>query len=365
MRKARNSIAACVGEAMKKWVSWMLVICLLCGMAFAEADDAAARDARHAFIEGMFRAAAGTDYAAEQALRRDMNDAEIAARDAAQAEYRADTAIWLMAAFDVPDAQAEAPEATAAPDADAQAFADALEIAWARFQENAYAREWLAMLGADTAEAAMLSCREICAEWLAEIDAQRMIEINADYVCWIYAPDSPIDYPIVQAEDNDAYLHRMFDGARNAAGTLFIDYRNLPDFQDPNTLIYGHHMRNDSMFGTLDHYAQPGYFAAHPWMLIIAPDQVLLLEIFAGYTTSKHDHCYDIAISDAADKRAFIDEATQKSDFNANLPVQDEDTLITLSTCAYAFENARYIIITRAVPASSSCRTENDESMSP
>ena len=81
-------------------------------------------------------------------------------------------------------------------------------------------------------------------------------DINPDVCGWLTLDGTAIDYPVVQAEDNAKYLHRLFNGAYNACGTLFIDYRNLPEFQDPNTLIYGHHMRNGSMFKSITYYAE-------------------------------------------------------------------------------------------------------------
>ena len=82
-------------------------------------------------------------------------------------------------------------------------------------------------------------------------------------------------------------------------------------------------------------------------MLMISNHEIAVLEMFAGYTTSKRDHCYDIAISDENDLRAFVDEAKQKSDFSCGVEPLAGDRLVTLSTCAYAFQNARYIAIGR------------------
>ena len=346
MPEARRITAACAGDRMKKMLVWLLMLCLTCGFALAESDEAQIQ--RHEWVESMFRAVVGTTFEAETVLRAGMTDEEIAARNAELAAYRADTVNWLLLAFDAADA-AVADGGAPKPDAEAQA----IQRAWERFLENEYGQIWietLKNLGAETAEDGLKLSREICAEWLAEIDAARLTEINADYSCWIYAPDSPIDYPIVHGADNEYWLHRLFDGSRNAAGTLFIDYRNLPDFQDPNTLIYGHHMRNGSMFGTFTNYARQIYYDVHPWMLLVTEDEVDLVELMAGYTTSKHDHCYDIAISDAADMRAFIDEAKAKSDFMSGVEAETGDRLVTLSTCAYAFENARYIVIGKLTP---------------
>ena len=207
----------------------------------------------------------------------------------------------------------------------------------------------LESMGGGSREKSLLITQEICGMWMAQVNHEELAGMNGDYRCWIYAPGTQIDYPVVQSDDNSHYLKRMFNGARNSAGTLFIDYRNLSDFQDPNTLIYGHHMRNDSMFGTLTDYADQEYYEGHPILLIMTVDEVFLLEIFVGYTTSDKDHCYDIAISDEEDMAAFIDEAVRKSDFASGVQVKTTDRLVTLSTCAYAFEDARYILIGRIV----------------
>ncbi len=93
---------------------------------------------------------------------------------------------------------------------------------------------------------------------------------------------------MVQCSDNERYLNKLFDGRRHSGGTLFVDYRNLTNLRDPNTLIYGHRMRNKRMFGTLVFYKEQAYYESHPYMLLIDDDQIWLLELFAGYTTADH-----------------------------------------------------------------------------
>ena len=172
--------------------------------------------------------------------------------------------------------------------------------------------------------------------------------LRAGQRLWLYAPDTPIDYPVVKCRSNSYYLDRMFNRKQNPAGTLFIDMRNLPDFDDPNTLIYGHHMRDGSMFHSLTDYDAPGFYDAHPFMLAVSETEIYLIEVFAGYVTTSKDHCYDIAISDEQDMRAFVEEAQRKSDFASHVEIDcGADRLVTLSTCAYNFENARYVVIGR------------------
>jgi len=303
----------------------------------------------HAFVEMLFAAVVGTTVEDEKKLRPDMTEEAIEERNTNNAAYRARTLPWLIAAFQT-ETPEPVPEATFSPE---ELLVYTTEDSYAAFSETKPGMDYLALLasmGGEDLEKCMLITQEICQAWMSQVDHAKLMEMNGDYRCWIYAPGTQIDYPIVQSDDNGHYLKRMLNGERNSAGTLFIDYRNLPDFQDPNTLIYGHHMRNDSMFGTLTDYAAQTYYEGHPIMLMMSPKEIFLLQIFAGYTTSDKDHCYDIAISDEEDMAAFIGEALQKSDFDSGVQVDTVDRLVTLSTCAYAFDDARYILIGRIVP---------------
>lgn len=339
---------------MKRILALMLALMLMLMLmlmptALAENMDEAAYSSEeiHAVVESLFAAVTGASYDAERALREDMSDEELLERNGENAEYRAMTLPWLEAVFapeDMPEPE-PSPEPAAGPE-----IAWTVDDSWNAFHGNEYGSEYIELLagyGAADMESCIEFTREMCGLWLAEVDHARLLEMNGDYVMWIYAPATQIDYPVVQCGDNSTYLKRMFNGEKNSAGTLFIDYRNLADLRDPNTLIYGHHMRNDSMFGALTDYGEQAYYEAHPYMLILHGGAVYLAEIFAGYTTSDSDHCYDIAISDADDMLEFVETARDKSDFISAVEILPVDRLVTLSTCAYAFEDARYIAIAR------------------
>ena len=362
-----------------RWIAVLLAAVILTGCAIAEeavpeetmipvyAPADMTPEEIQFFIETLFAAATGTTTEQEKEIRKDMTEEEIEARNAANAEYRARTLPWLTTVFrpeisaeelitipDKTDVLQPTQEPTTVPDGEEEELpVYTTRDSYEAFRETEKGAEYLALLesmGGGSREMCLLITQEICGMWMAQVNHEELADMNEDYRCWIYAPGTQIDYPVVQSEDNSHYLKRLFNGAKNSAGTLFIDYRNLPDFQDPNTLIYGHHMRNDSMFGTLTDYAEQAYYEGHPILLMMTADEVFLLEVFAGYTTSDKDHCYDIAISDEEDMAAFIDEAVQKSDFVSGAQVQTTDRLVTLSTCAYAFEDARYILIGRIVP---------------
>ena len=335
-------------HVLRRLIAALVIAAIWPVFAAAQETDQSERDA--ALVQALFAATAGTTAELEKAARQDLTGEEIELCNAENAAYRAQTRQWLLAvlacAAPEPDMAAPSPEPDETP-APEQAAEPAWDEICALFETTQPGRDYLALLDAEDAEARLEETRAAYWRWTAEIDAVKLSEINPDYACWIFAPDSPIDYPVVQGEDNDYYLHRLFNGAENACGTLFVDYRNLPGFQDPNTLIYGHHMRNGSMFKSITYYADQSYFEAHPYWLILTPDAHYLVEVLAGYTTSKNDHCYDIAISDPQDLADFAQAAREKSNFLSDVAVEPGDRLVTLSTCAYAFENARYILIGR------------------
>ena len=300
----------------------------------------------HAIVEAMFTAAAGVSEREELALWKTLRTASAREeRCAANAAYRVQTLPWLLQAFapgnPVQQGEHEPPaEAAAAPD-------------WTAFQGNPQGQAYLAMLspyGGTDAAICMAVTQAVVQRWLAEIDHVQLSGINGHYQFWIYGAGTPIDYPVVQCGDNSYYLDRMFNRKANKAGTIFADYRNLPGFADPNTILYGHHMRDSSMFHSLTDYESRGFYEAHPWLLAVSAERIDLIEVFAGYVTDGRDACYDIALSDAADMQSLVDAAMAKSDFDAHVAVDcSRDHLVTLSTCAYNFENARYVVIGRLV----------------
>lgn len=305
-----------------------------------------------ALVEALFAAAAGTDVEAERAFRKENTAEEYAQHRAELAEYRRQTLPWVMEAFtpetDVPEEDTlPTAEPTLAP---VEEETWQIEDGYKALEGTQVGRVYIELLrsyGFDGAQACMQGTREICGAWLTELNTPALKEMNSDYACWLYGPGTQIDYPVVQCDDNEYYLKRMFNGERNSAGTLFIDYRNLPAFQDPNTLIYGHHMRNGSMFKSITYYKNQEWYESHPFMLLIAESEIAIIELVASYRTTSKDHCYDIAISDETDLMNFALEAKKKSDFETEAEIKPGDRLVTLSTCAYEYDGARCIAIGR------------------
>ena len=180
------------------------------------------------------------------------------------------------------------------------------------------------------------------------IDFDSLHEISGDAVAWLFSPGTKINYVIAQAKDNDYYLHRLLDGTTASGGTLFEDYRCSADLKDWNTLVYGHHMKNGSMFAGLMDYRDPAYYEEHPVMYLYIPGKRYKLELIAGYTTTVDDMIFSIpATKEGRDK--ILHHASRVSSFISGITADAKDKLVTLSTCSYAYDDARYVVIGRIV----------------
>lgn len=167
---------------------------------------------------------------------------------------------------------------------------------------------------------------------------------NPDIIGWIYSPDTPINYPIAQSEDNDYYLRRLTDGTRNTAGTIFVDFRNSADFSDRNTLVYGHSMKNDTMFGTLSEYDSQSYYESHRTLWLLTPEQSWKLEPIAGFVTRADSDSYTLFES-REELVGYLEEALTRSGFESEVDPEQTERIVTLSTCTYQGVDKRYILV--------------------
>lgn len=183
-----------------------------------------------------------------------------------------------------------------------------------------------------------------------EIDFAALYNINPNIAAWLILEGTPINYPVVQGTDNVFYLHHMFDGTPNSVGTLFIDSFNTPGFADKNTIIYGHNMRDGSMLAPLLSYQSQAFFEANPEMLLLTPEGNYLIKLFAGYTVDIAADSWRFSFAGDADFERWIAEARRRSDFVSDVQVLPTNRVVTLSTCSYAFFDARYVVVGKLVP---------------
>ena len=179
------------------------------------------------------------------------------------------------------------------------------------------------------------------------IDFDALKQENNDIIGWIYCPDTPINYPVVKGKDNNQYLRADLKGKYLVSGTIFADYRNNEVGEDKNYIVYGHNMKNSTMFGTLVKYKDQTYYDSHPILYFLTPDANYIIELCAGAVVNRNSDIYQTMPTENT-----IAEIVSKSTFTSSAKITHDDEIITLSTCSYEFNNARYIIIGKIIKLS-------------
>ena len=186
------------------------------------------------------------------------------------------------------------------------------------------------------------------------VDFDALTKENGDIIGWLYCEDTPIQYPVVQSDDNDYYLRRDLHGEYLSGGTLFADYRCQGVGTDQNFIIYGHNMKNSTMFGTLEKYKQQSYYEEHPVLYYLTADADYKIELFAGLVTKSDSKIYSPSFGDTQSFESVLQGIKEKSTFNSDVTVTGNDHIVTLSTCSYEFNNARYVVFGKLTRLSAS-----------
>lgn len=184
-----------------------------------------------------------------------------------------------------------------------------------------------------------------------EPDWNQLRKTNEDIYSWIYIPDTNIDYPILQHPmERSYYLMHNLDGSEGYPGCIYTQNLNRKDFTDPMTVIYGHNMKDGSMFRTLHAFEDGEFFENHPYIYIYTPDGPLVYQVFAAYKFSDQDllTCYDFYTPESLGY--YIMTVRDQRDMGAHIR-EDLDTdlngyshLITLSTCVSGEDDKRYLV---------------------
>ncbi len=198
--------------------------------------------------------------------------------------------------------------------------------------------------GDETAVAQLLSGREVRTVIVdgeevtlpvmeSPVDFEALQEVNSDIVGWLKIRALDLSYPVVQGEDNDYYLHRSFEQEDLFAGCLFMHYENESDFSDQNTVIYGHNMKNGSMFGSLKKFRDEEVYKTSKYFWIYTEDVIYMYRIFSARVVNKVGQPYQIVFTDE-EFEEFLTTAMEESEVdNTNVTVSTDDKVVTLSTC--------------------------------
>ena len=178
------------------------------------------------------------------------------------------------------------------------------------------------------------------------IDFNALKAVNDDVIGWIYieALDG-VNYPIVRGVDNSYYLHRTYQRNYNFSGTIFSDYQNHDDFNDCNTIVYGHNMKNGSMFGLLRRFSTSGEtYQKSKYFWIFTPDADYRYEIISAYTTGVVSDTYTLFKGPGKEFTDWMQTQVSHSEISTTpgeLGVSDK--IVTLSTCT-GDDSTRYVV---------------------
>ena len=188
---------------------------------------------------------------------------------------------------------------------------------------------------------------------LPTVDFEALRETSPDIIGWLALPDTAINYPVTQTDDNEYYLHHLYDGTYNKTGCLFTDYENQEDFSDRNTIIYGHNMRDGSMFAALNEYDEQSYFDTHKQMYLVTPEGGYLCEVFAAFVAKPSESGSDtspwrLSWKDDGAYTTWLTAMAERSVVETDVTVTSSDKVLTLSTCTPGGAS-RFIVMAKLV----------------
>lgn len=174
------------------------------------------------------------------------------------------------------------------------------------------------------------------ADWTAfKVDFGKLKEVNPEVAGWLYFENEDLSYPIMYSGEDDKYLHTAMDGSKAVAGSIFVEGKNSPDFSDSHTIIYGHNMRNLSMFGKLRYYyREEDYYKDHQYFQIITENASYRYQIFAYENVRADSFIYSVPFAADDSFGEFIDKLYGLSLRNTGVKADREDHVVTLSTCS-------------------------------
>lgn len=180
------------------------------------------------------------------------------------------------------------------------------------------------------------------------IDFDALTAVNRDVIGWIFIEDTNVNYPLLKGKTNKQYLFQSYEKKYAVAGSIFLDYRCSEDLSDYNTVVYGHNMKNGTMFGKLDKYLKKDYLEQHPYVYLILPDGTWnKYRVFSCYQAEVEGPTYDLPMDTKKKIKSFVSLLKEKNQYAAEklYTPTGEDRILTLSTCTNDSRNdVRFVV---------------------
>ena len=179
------------------------------------------------------------------------------------------------------------------------------------------------------------------------VDFEKLKEKNSDVVAWLKVNGTNIETTVVKTTDNDYYLTHNFNKEYNSAGWIFADYKNKVDGTDKNLVIYGHNMRDNSMFGSLKWVINEDWYnnEDNKYITLVTENETQIYEVFSVYQIEEEDYYIQTNFNTEKEFSTFLETIKKRSKKDFNVDVNKEDNILTLSTCA---NNNKYRVVLHA-----------------
>lgn len=187
------------------------------------------------------------------------------------------------------------------------------------------------------------------APYVSPIDFPSLLEQNSDTVAWIYFENMDINYPIVQGEDDDFYLHHGFFKEENNCGCIFLDSESAPDFTSDNSFVYGHNMKNKSMFAKLNQYEEEDFYKDNKTFLIFTPTQTMRYEIYSCYPAELGSDSFTYRFEDLPSYENWQTAVKSRSLYDTGITPDSSQKTVTLMTCTPRGGNYRFLVHARRI----------------
>lgn len=179
--------------------------------------------------------------------------------------------------------------------------------------------------------------------------ASMQADVNEDIYAWVYVPGTKVDYPILQRSgNNDFYLDHDLNGKKASCGSIYTENYNKKDFNDNHTVVYGHNMKNGSMFKSLRNYDDKDFFEKNKYIYVYTEADTRVYEIFGAYEYTDEHLLLNYKTDNAGGFQKYLDMVKKQPDasghFNRELTVNSSDKIITLSTCISGKDGSRYLV---------------------
>jgi len=180
--------------------------------------------------------------------------------------------------------------------------------------------------------------------FIAAILEARKLTGNDDIIAYIHIEGTNVSYVVVHCIDNEFYLHRDIHRQHSAHGSLFLDYLNSPGFTDRSSIIYGHNMRDGTMFHNLRYFVRPDYFDAHRYIAVFTKTEMLTYQIFSVFATRIDFEYIQVYFYDDNDFLSLVSELKRRSVHDAGITIGADDRILILSTCTNTDPDVRLVV---------------------